>query len=241
MARSRIVNLSNVQQFTAINLLSDPGSVGGPLVIPSCVQVGILWFLEGGRSAFNILYGRYGGGFTPSSSIADSILTTLTTGAGWTGLASFLATGTLIGGVHLRDVNSANQPVITNTVAGQAGTSASAALPNEVALCISLRTALAGRSGRGRTFIPGYATNALGAGNIVAAAARTATDTWATSNLRAAMSSNGLTWVLGLPARQEYMGATGTTHPARSATSVPITSQGTRDNHWDSQRRRGLH
>jgi len=235
----RILRLDQLQQFAAVDLLSDGGALGGPVVIPSCAQIKLIWGLESGKFGHNVLYGRYSGPFAGTVTQANNILTALTTGAAWSALATFLGSTSGLNFVTIRDVGVANQPEISSTTTGQGGTSASPALPNETAVCVTLRTAGAGRSGRGRFYVPGYATNALGAGNVIAAAAVTATQNWA-STVGGALNTQGYVFSLGLKARQAYTGSTGTAHPARAATSLPITSAVVRDNHWDSQRRRGL-
>jgi hypothetical protein len=239
MARSRIVNLDNFQQFTAINVLLDQGSLGGPTVIPNAVQIVLDWTLDDGRLAHNVTYGTVAGGFTPTVAVANTLFSALSTGGLWTAFAAFLSTGTAFSGVTLRDVRSANQPLIASTGAAAPGTSASPALPNEVAVVVTLRTALTGAANRGRMFIPGWATNALASGNVVAAAAVTALQAWA-SSIGGIYGANSMPMALGHKARAAYTGSTGTVHPARPAGLVTITSLVVRDNHWDSQRRRGL-
>jgi len=51
-------------------------------------------------------------------------------------------------------------PTATSTNTPQTGYSASHALPNEVALCVTERTGLAGRSQRGRLYLGGIPLNA---------------------------------------------------------------------------------
>jgi len=234
-----IVALANLQQFAAVNLLRDGGAIGGPVIIPSCAQITVYWLLESGHTAHQVLVGRYSGAFAGTVAQANSMTVALSTGAQWTALAGFMATSTTLGGVTIRDVNTPNQVLIQNTASGALGTSASPALPNEVSLVGSLRTALAGRQNRGRTYVPGWATNALGAGNVVAAAAVTAYQNWL-NTIAPTLSAQGYTLVIGQKHRQAYTGTTGTQHPDRPAGSVPVTSIVVRDNHWDTQRRRGL-
>lgn len=239
MSRSRVVNLANFEQFTAINVLSDPGAIGGPVVVPSCAQIVLFWALEDGKIAHNVLYGRYTGSFAGTAAQANAILAALTTGAQWTALAAFFATSTTVPNLSIRDVNTPFNAQIVNTAGLGTGTSASPALPNETAVVITARTAKTGPQNRGRVYIPGWATNAMGAGNVVAAGAVTALNNWA-QTIPTALSGSGYTWVIGQKARAAYTGSTGTQHPARAATSIPINSQNVRDNHWDSSRRRGL-
>lgn len=239
MARSRIVNLENLQQFTAINVLSDPGHIGGPVIVPQCAQIVIRWALTDGKFGNNILYGRYSGGFAGTVAQANAIMSGLSTGAQWTALATFMGTLGGLFGVTIRNVSVANQPVISSTNANVPGTTTGTALPDETAATITLRTAFTGPQNRGRMFIPNWASNAIGAGGVIAPAAVTALQNWA-NTIPGVLSGQGYTWVIGQPARAAYVGSTGTSHPARAATSQAVTSQPVRDNHWDSSRRRGL-
>lgn len=233
-----IINLSNLPQFTAVNLNSDQGAIPGPVQVPQCAQVVFNWTLPDGHLAHNVLYGRYAGGFAGSQAQCNAILTALVGSAQFSALQPFLHTGTIFSGVSLRDVNTINQALITSSSAGPAGTGTGNPVPSEVAAVITLRTALVGRANRGRVFIPGWATAALGPGDTIIAAALTALTNWA-GTISGALSASSYTWVIGQKARAAYTGSTGAAHPARAATSTAITSTVIRDNHWDSQRRRG--
>lgn len=234
------IDISRFQQFTAINLSSDPGAIGGPVIVPQCAQIVLVWLLESGKQGHNVLYGQYSGGFAGTPQQATSMLQALTSAPSWAPLAAFLPTTTSLGSLYIRDVNAPNQPIISATGGGLAGVSASPSLPNEVAVCVTLRTARVGRANRGRLYLPGFATNALGAGNIIAAGAVTAIQNWV-QVLFTAMSGQGYTWSLGHRARAAYVSPkTGVSYPARPAGSLQISAATVRDNHWDSQRRRGL-
>jgi hypothetical protein len=239
MARSRVVNLANFEQFTAINVLSDPGHLGGPVVIPNCIQVVLNWTLSDNKQGHNVLYGSVSGSFTPTATIADAILTGLTAGATWTALASQLHATSALASVTLRDVRSAQLPQVTSLGAAHAGTANVAQTPSEVAVVITERTALTGPANRGRIYIPGWDAGTVTAGNVLVATAVTALTNWA-QVIPTVFTSQGLTLVIGQPARAAYTGTTGTLHPARAAKSQPVTSLVVRDNHFDSQRRRGL-
>src|SRR5215472_5189189 len=179
MARSRIIDLSNVQTFTAVNLLSDPGAIPGPVVIPFCAQISLIWTLTDGKLAHVVTYGRYSGGFAGSVTQANAILAGLLSAGGmYAALAAFMPSTGSLSAVTIRDVNSANQPLIQSTGTGGPGTSASPAISDETAVVVTLRTAMVGRGNRGRMYIPNWATNALGAGNVVAAGAVTALSNW---------------------------------------------------------------
>lgn len=239
MPRNRIVNLANLQQFTAINLLSDPGVVGGPVVIPNCTQVVLNWTLEDGKTAHNVLYGRSAGIPNPTPAQATALHTALSTGAAWTAFASALAPNTIFSGVSLRQVHTPGGALVQSTSAAVPGTGTGVSLPNEVAVCVTLRTANAGVSNRGRMYLPGLRVGEVSAGNVLAAATVSNITTWAAGFI-SIFSGQGLTLVIGQPARNAYVGSTGTAHPARVAGSIPVTQLLCRNNTFDSQRRRGL-
>jgi hypothetical protein len=217
----------------------DPGAIGGPKICPFVAEIGILWNLASGKQGHNVLHGRYTGAFAGTVAQANSICTALTTGAPYTALATHLANTTAIAGVTIRDINSPNQALISSTVFGTAGTGAGNALPNEVALCITAHTALAGRANRGRIYIPGWNTASVDVTNVALPAVVTDLQNWA-NTIQNALNAQGYQMCIAQPARAAYTGSTGTPHPARPAGSTPVSSLFVRDNHWDSQRRRGL-
>jgi len=235
----RLIALENLQQFAAVNLTLDPGAIGGPKVIPNAAEITLAWALDGGKTGHNVLIGRYSGGFAGTQAQCNAILQGLTTGAQWTALAAHLAPATALAIVTIRDLNTAGQPIIASSVAGASGTSSGTPLPNEVSAVITLRTAFTGPQNRGRVFVPGWATTALGTGNVIAAPAVTALGNWGTI-IAGVLNAQGYLFSVGHVARAAYTGSTGTQHPARPAGTVPVVSVAVRDNHWDSQRRRGL-
>jgi hypothetical protein len=237
----RIVDVASLQQFTAVQLLFDPGHISGPVVLPNAARVTLNWTLGDGKIAHNVMYASYTGTPVLALSTANAILAAITTGANWTALAAFMATTASLSGVTVLDVRDATHAPITSTGSAAPGTSASPALPDEVAAVVTLKTANRGPSGRGRIYIPGFATNALAAGNVIAAAAVTALTTWANTTLNGAIVGNIGAMQLGLPARNGYTSdRTGRVFPPRAASTVTLTQLLCRDNHWDSQRRRGL-
>jgi len=236
----KLVRLEDLQQFTAVNVLSDGGAIGGPVVIPQAAQIILTWQLTNGRSAVNVLYGRYSGTYPGSTTVANAIKSGITTGALWTAMAAHLATGAGLMKVGLRDVNTVSQPLVESSATVVPGTSTGSALPDEVAICITLRTNLTGPGNRGRFYIPGWASTAIGTAGVIAPAAVTAAQNWADGGVRVTINANQFTMVLGQQARQAYTGSTGTQHPARAAATLPINGCFCRDNHWDTIRKRGL-
>jgi len=236
---ARLINLANFEQFAAINLTADPGYNPSDRRIPNCAQIVLNWTSESGKGAHNVLHGSYNGAFAGSQTQANAIVAALTTGAQWTALASFIGGSAGLGSVSIRDLNVVDSPIIPSIAGGGAGSSASPPLPNEVALVVTLRTAFTGPQNRGRMYIPDLATNALAAGNIASPACVTAVTNWA-SIIAGVLSAQGYTFGIGHYSRLAYVGVGGRQHPARPAGVVPITTVSVRDNHWDTQRRRGL-
>ena len=237
---SRIVRLDTVQQFAAININSDLGLVQGPKLVDQCAEITLVWNIADGKLAHNVLGGRYTGGFAGTVAQANGILVALSTGAQWTALAAFIANTAALNSVWIRDINTADNPIISSTTPGKNGTSASPEMPDEVALCVTNKTSKTGPRYRGRFFVPGWATNSLQTGNVAADAAVSALNAWA-GTIAAAFTAQGYTFCLALPARNQYTSPkTGTPFPARPKETPAVTQSVVRDNHWDSQRRRGL-
>lgn len=239
MSRSRIIRLDSVEQFAAINVLFDPGQIGGPVVVPNCVIIRTSWSQADGKTARNIMFGRAAGVPSPTVAQAQAIFAAMTSGAAWTALQPYLATSTALVGIGLRSVHTAGQAEVLSTGGAVPGTGVGNALPNEVAACVKLSTAQAGPGHRGRIYLPGFVQTANTAANVIDPAAVTAINTWV-AGFTTIFAAQGYTWVIGLPARQAYTGSTGTQHPARVATSEAVTQAALRNNTWDSQRRRGL-
>jgi hypothetical protein len=235
----RLVNLSNLPQFTAVNLTADPGYDRGNRVIPACAQIRLSWFQEDGVIANNVLHASYVGLFAGTITQANAILTGLGTGPQWTALATFLATSTVLVQCTIRDLAVEHAPEISSNISGFPGTSPSSAMPNEVAAVLTLRTQFTGPQFRGRVFVPGWATNALGTGNVIAAGAMTDLNAWG-SIIAGVLAAQGYTFGIGHFHRLEYTSASGTHHDERPAGVEPIANVVVRDNHWDTIRRRGL-
>jgi len=234
-----LINLANFPQLTAINLLSDPGRIGGPMVIPNAVKVMIVWTLGDGKLARNVLGGTVTSFTTASAAVAEAMRAALAGHAQTVALLGQLAPTVTLTRVEIQDIRQAQLPIFASTGGPSPGTGTGTELPDEVALVLTLRTGGIGQQNRGRLYQPGWTSAALGAGNIANTAAVTALTNYPAA-VNAMMSAGGLSWGLLKPERAAYTGSTGTAHPHRPASIAPITSTVVRDNHWDSQRRRGM-
>ncbi len=240
MAWSRILNLDNFQQFTAINLQSDLGHDKGPVVIANGVRIGVLWQLADGKLARNVIGGTKTSFTTASAAVAEQFRAAMVAQANFAPYLAQVAPTASFVGIDLQDLASASLPTFRSTGTALPGTSTGTEMPNEVAAVITLRTAKTGPQNRGRMYMPGIGTQAIGAGNTINATCMTALGNYPNS-INAGMAAIGLTFSLIQPHRLDYTSPiTGRHFPERPAQMAQITTWVVKDNHWDSQRRRGL-
>ena len=210
------------------------------VIIPNCVQVRLLW--QGASRAFlNVLHAQYTLAGPLNPNIAETIFSALKTDSRVTTWLSELPTNTVFTGLDVRDLRNSNNPLIPSTSLAAPGTAAGAPLPPQTCMVITLRTASAGRAFRGRIYLGGLSTAAQDTtGHIVTTVAANAVAF--VNAIQQAFLAQSMTLAIGqkdLPARP---GHGGTTLPARPANVVPVTSVLSRDNIFDTQRRRtGAH
>lgn len=217
--------------------MPDEGRIPGAVIIPSCVQVRMIWTLANGKTVYNVLHGSVAGGFNATTAVAQAVYAALLAAGGWTTWRPLINTTNSIAGIDLRDLRTANQPIVQSTGAAVAGTGAGGALPPGDALVVTLRSALVGRSARGRVYLPGLDQAAMAAGGVAAAGTVTAAAGLITA-LSAALTASSITLAIANPARQGYTGSTGAAHLARAAGVIPVTAIVCRNNIIDHQRRR---
>lgn len=218
----------------------DMGRKPGKQQMTQGIELVIFWGQEDGRQAKNILHASYSGGFAGTVAQANSIMTGLSSGSNWTALAGFLHPTTSILAVGIRNLNVVDQAQIVSTIPGALGTATGSALPNEMSAVATIRTSNVGRANRGRIYLGGFATNALGTGNTIAAGAVTAITNW-TGSIAGVLQGQGYVLGVGHLERVAYTSPiTGVPFPDRASGVVPAITVTCRDNHWDSQRRRGL-
>jgi hypothetical protein len=231
---------SNPALFAEISTLkTDPGHISGPVVIANCAQVRLFWLLGNGKIATNVLHGSYSAGFAPSVTMANSLMTSFAAALTSSALLPLLHTSTSLTFVGVRDISAAHTTEFVSTGVATAGTGAATALPPQTSFVVTLRTGTAGQGGRGRVYLPGFAS-AADAGNGVATGAVLGASQSFVGAISTAMAGAGvlLTLCLARPARAAYTGKTGTVHAARTAGFLPITAIVSENNVWDTQRRR---
>lgn len=167
-------------------------------------------------------------GAEPTASECEAVADTV---AGWwvTNLTPLLSSSYTLRNVTATSLHAAIAPQFVSTAGlPSPGASASAALPGNSAYVISFRTGLAGRSARGRNYVPGLPENQV-AGNQVEIAWSGAVVA-AYEALLTAISPIGVTWVVVQRRADGDVLPAGVPRPVSAVVAV--------DRNVDSQRRR---
>ena len=222
-----------------------PGYKAGPLVIPNVVEVILAWSLPNGKNASNVLHAASGGGTAANEVNATALMDAISTSAEWVAWAAYLNTGTHLLAVKLRSLHEANNVQWISTSAQADGLATDGALPEEVALCATLKTAVAGRKGRGRIYLPGIDKAGCGSAGDAFDAVRTAGAAWL-NQVSTAMTANFMELCVASRSYIAYTSpATGRVVPEGAtlgdiipADFNPVIVIGFEDGVFDSQRRR---
>ena len=202
-----------------------------PLVVPNAVQIRLHWSYNG-ILGFNSLGGSVAGGFAASQAIANTLGTAILGRFTSSGLAALMATTTSLLAVGLRDIRTANLPEFVSVAAAVPGTGSGDPLPNQLAAVVTLRTALAGKSYRGRAYFSGAIEAENDGTGKIAAGLNTALVTFMT-NVQTDLASSGIT--LAVISRPRAAPPFPVAWPGAV---TPVTAIVTRDTEWDTQRRR---
>lgn len=206
------------------------------LVIPNTVEV-TANLAATGRSFHVVFHEIIPAGTAVTSGLADAVFTPLKN-LWTTNLAPQCAPTTTLGGLSMRDLRDVGFALVNSTIGGAPGTAATETnqLPLNIASCLTVRTAKAGRQFRGRMYWGGYCEIANGLNGQMSAAMKTALDTFA-ANFMAAVNVSGLT--LGVAHRPTVFDPT-TGLPVAPGLGfiTPATAVLARDSIWDSQRGR---
>lgn len=192
------------------------------IIITGTYEIRIVWALSGADWAINVLHAQLPGGESVNAGLAASWATDLNALHDSSGLAALQPATVSIDRVGVRDLRTANQALHEADV-GSPGTGAGDLLVRAASVVVTMRTNLAGRSFRGRSYVPGFNEAQNGADGTIAPAASAAATAWI-AGIRTAATARGHTLAVG---------------SVKLGISTPITSQLVRDNVWDVQRRRG--
>lgn len=196
-----------------------------PLIVTQGALVRLIWAQSGINYAVNV----YGAINTASAAITQTTANTLgsaikaafSAGGAWN---TQVGTSVTLANVGIRDVSAPNRPEFLDAGAAVAGTAAGNLAPLNTAICVTLRTALAGRSFRGRTYLSGLTTAAVSTGGLITGPVQAAAKAWVDA-VDAAMGANG--FPMAVISRTRNV-----------ANDVTLTQ--TRDALWDTQRRRTI-
>lgn len=194
------------------------------LVIPNTVEMRLVYTNGGADYAVNVLHydapTSFGVDAGSVATIAAAVAVAWDTGA--ISQRDLTADNVSLSRVGLRDLRSPNLPLLESAV-NVAGLAANDPMPQQTACCVTLRTALAGRSYRGRVYLPGYAEGQNDSNGNPVANVRTAAVNFMTDMMSLSQGANTL--LLGVASK--------TLLETNIVTSVEV-----RDLVWDTQRRR---
>lgn len=206
------------------------------LVITNAVLVRLIWQMAGVDYAVNTLHYEVPPLHVVNQASTTAFAAVIDTAATGSLLPAQWPTNVTLHRMTQRDRRVANQPEFIGTI-GRVGTAVGDALPPATALCITLRTALAGRPYRGRTFLPGWAEAASDAVGQATAAAQTAAVAFMTDLQSVTVSGNALSLAVAHQLKKNA------NPPPEFITQEPgqvnaVTALLSRNIRWETQRRR---
>lgn len=200
------------------------------LVVANAAQMRLIWALGGQLYALNVLGVVNTGSVAITQALTNTLGTAIKAALTSSALGALLDDTVTLANIGLRDIRTANTAEFLDTGGAVAGTGAGDLLPPQVAFCVTLRTAQAGRSFRGRVYLPGYGEVANGSAGTIGSTTASVAFVAAIQSALVAQSLN-----LGVLSRPRP------TAPIPSAGFItPVTSVVARDSVWDTQRRRAI-
>jgi hypothetical protein len=218
------------------------------LVVPGAAQVRLIWQYAGGAQAINV-FGASKVSGTIDQITADNLGAAIKSTFSSTGILAVTSAEYSLQLVGVRDISAPNLPEFFDSGPAVPGAGTADTLPGQNAVCITLRTAGAGQSFRGRTYLGGWteASNTP-TGQIDPGTANFAVDF--VNAVKSAMATVGLAMaVVSRPSllvtiTTDTTNADGShsikvqTRKARPGGHANVTSIEARNEVWDSQRRR---
>jgi hypothetical protein len=209
-----------------------------PLQVDDAGLLRIVWALSGTPYAVNV-YGLSGTATTTPTPVnvqacADAIIA----GYGLTPLQAIISNTVTIRGIGIRSINDPNRPEIVASFTPAPGGETGNILPLQVCACVTLRTDFASRRGRGRSYVPGFTVSSNIPGGQMHGQVKDAVEAWV-ANIDNSLQGQG--WKLAVISKPVYV----ETPPdsdvwvlQRAALMNDVTQIESRDNTWDTQRRR---
>jgi hypothetical protein len=209
--------------------------MAGFVVSPNTIKVA--WHVSThGRPQLYVQHALYTAAGPLNPNIAETIWAAFKTA---TNVASYQQFHTAFSflGVGVTDLRSPNNPEIESTSAAAPGTGVGLPMPDQVACCVTLRTALTGRSFRGRQFIFGWIDTQSDANGLINDTAA-ATAQAIVANMQTGIAAAGAQLAIRSAALPERPSKPGGTLPAKGYSITPVTAIVVRDRIWDTNRRR---
>ena len=195
-----------------------------PLVVPQGALLRLIWTQGGVPAAVNVYGVINTGNVAITQTLTNTVGAAIKAAFTSSGQANQISATVSLSQVGLRDVRTANMPEFLDAGAAVPGVNAGDLLPLNVSFCTTLRTARAGRSFRGRSFLWGYTETQSSATGTAVAGVLTTAVAWVNA-IGTALSSNGL----------------GLAVLSRSTSQVTaVTSVQARDAVWDTMRKRAI-
>lgn len=172
-----------------------------------------------------------------NQAMADTLFSTVKAALGTGSIIEILHTSVQLSTVSVKFVGEAGWPDISGAGAPAVGTGSGEPLPRGVAACVTLRTARAGLSYRGRIFLGGFveAVNEADATITVSAVSQIGDFV---QDVIDAIEGVGLDAAVLSPALPERTNKAGEILPPKAAFGTPITGVQVRNDLWASQRGR---
>jgi hypothetical protein len=198
------------------------------------MQVKWVWSMNA-ISAINVTNAIITGSPTINPALAEAQFVAIKAAMTAAALPEWWGTNIQLTRVALRDMRTPNNAEIESTGPPLISTSPEDSLPPQTAAVITLRTAKAGKSFRGRIFLPGFNESANDGSGRITSDAFAALQVFA--NSVPTLYTGGLQ--LCVASRQVVNRAPGAGCAVlRPSQVTPVTQALIRDNIWDTQRRR---
>lgn len=189
---------------------------------PDTLRTVLVWRLDNGDIAENILHWKVAPGFAFTSDRSQELANFITNSFPNSSLGGLLTTGIELVKVKVYDLRTVPY-LYFDWSQSENGTNPAVAMPWQMAICVSLFTDHPGKRGRGRLYLAGFCEDANVAGGLIWDQARTTINDW-TEMMIGFNSLDGEDIAWSVLSREDGV-------------SYPIVN-GVINNRWDVQRRR---
>jgi hypothetical protein len=195
-----------------------------PLVIANAVLVRLIWQRGGTDWAINVLGATGLGPTSVNQALANTIGAAI---KGYFTSSNYVAacgTGVSLSKIGVRSIGAASQPEFLDSGLAVPGTAAGNLLPPQIAICVTLSTALAGKEYRGRVYLGGPTVAANDANGQMMGSTQTAAVAFIEA-IRAGQFGAALTMAI---------------LSRKLSVPTPVTLVRSRNLIWETQRRRAI-